>query len=394
MAHLPVPHWPYVFGPHCEEIDGGIPNVAGSPETGSAKTAADIEQDVTLSADQSKCVQELVLETVTDLVERDPSAVVLVFSDHGPEARLDWWRPNDAGMRERLANFVALYAPGHPGLLPDNVTLINVLPRLFNAYSGPNLVILDDRMYFGFDRVTRSVRRVESNPWTGCPFVSRRSLQSPAEARCATGPWDVVPPRASATPQRHDERERDRQLTEYVVEPIAVSGVEQRRRELEPQRKERDRDRDRYPKPPRSRSANANEREWGERRLEGNESHRPRPGEPGGDGRRTPRATGCHRRWQSTFAGRRGSTREGPTTTGRTNAPDCGGDDAEWDGPPENAGRTVNGTSRYSRTGGYIVGEVAAFTRYGPPTEAAGRSLRLQATPGLARRRGGSPSRA
>ena len=97
-------------------------------------------------------------------MEHDPSAVVLVFSDHGPEARLDWWRPDDQGMRERIANFVAVYAPGHAGLLPDDVTLINVLPRLFNAYLGTDLSILDDRTYFGLDRVTSAVRLVEADP--------------------------------------------------------------------------------------------------------------------------------------------------------------------------------------------------------------------------------------
>ena len=65
------------------------------------------------------------------------------MSDHGPDARLDWWRPADEGMRERLANFVALRTPGQAGLLPDDVTLINVLPRLFNAYLGTNLALLD-----------------------------------------------------------------------------------------------------------------------------------------------------------------------------------------------------------------------------------------------------------
>ena len=67
-------------------------------------------------------------------------------------------------MRDRLANFVAVRAPGQVNLLPENVTLINVLPRIFNAYLGTDLPIREDRTYFGLDRVTHSVRQVAVSP--------------------------------------------------------------------------------------------------------------------------------------------------------------------------------------------------------------------------------------
>jgi hypothetical protein len=161
LVHLPIPHFPFIFGRDCDAIDGGLPNTAGNPDTGSSKTPAEIEREAVLTADQTICAQKLLGEAVTKLIERDPNAVVLVFSDHGPDVRLDWWKPDDEGMRERLSNFVALRAPGNPGLLPDDVTLINALPRIFNAYLGTDLPLREDRTYFGLDRVTGSVRLVD-----------------------------------------------------------------------------------------------------------------------------------------------------------------------------------------------------------------------------------------
>jgi len=67
------------------------------------------------------------------------SAVVIVFSDHGPETRLNWFAPEPEPIRERIANLFAARTPGHPGLFPDDITLVNVLPDLFRPYFGVDL---------------------------------------------------------------------------------------------------------------------------------------------------------------------------------------------------------------------------------------------------------------
>jgi hypothetical protein len=77
--------------------------------------------------------------------------VVIVFSDHGPQTLLSYADPDDRGIETRLANLFAARTPGRPRLFPDDVTLVNVLPILFNGYLGTNLPLQPDATYFGPD---------------------------------------------------------------------------------------------------------------------------------------------------------------------------------------------------------------------------------------------------
>ena len=118
----PSPHWPYVFTETCEPahpIEGpaeGIGRGGGDPETVAAVAA------------QTKCIDTMLAKTTAEIVARDPNAVVIAFSDHGPDEHLDWWDPDSAGIAERSSNLFAARTPGHEALFPDDVTLVNVLP--------------------------------------------------------------------------------------------------------------------------------------------------------------------------------------------------------------------------------------------------------------------------
>jgi hypothetical protein len=67
-------------------------------------------------------------------VADDPGAIVILFGDHG--IRLD------AGVSvEYFRNFFAARTPGHPDLFPDDISPVNVLPLIENAYLGTTLPI-------------------------------------------------------------------------------------------------------------------------------------------------------------------------------------------------------------------------------------------------------------
>ena len=62
--------------------------------------------------------------------------VIVVMSDHGPGSDFSWTDPLDSDYVARASNFMAAYTPGHPGLIGDRLTPVNLFPTLFDAYLG------------------------------------------------------------------------------------------------------------------------------------------------------------------------------------------------------------------------------------------------------------------
>jgi hypothetical protein len=143
--HLPSPHWPVVFDARCDFRPGDRYSL-GSVER---KNRAGDATSVALVANQTRCVDALLSKTIGSVVAADPDAVVLVLSDHGPEERLDWAAPSEPGMGERMANLFWARTPGRTDVFPADVSLVNVLPRLFNAYMGTRIPYHPDQMFFG-----------------------------------------------------------------------------------------------------------------------------------------------------------------------------------------------------------------------------------------------------
>jgi hypothetical protein len=108
-------------------------------------------------------VDSLVGPALASIVAADPGAVIIVFSDHGPQQILSWSDPDDAGTKARRANRFAARTPGHSSLFPDDVTLVNVLPVLFNVYFGTDLPLQPDDTYFG-PGLDGSMHRIETEP--------------------------------------------------------------------------------------------------------------------------------------------------------------------------------------------------------------------------------------
>jgi hypothetical protein len=145
FMHLPVPHLPFVFEADCSaRPDDGYttgPNARGY-HAGDATSLA-------VTAAQTECVDSLLADTVGPLVAADPDAVVLVLSDHGPEDRLDWWDPSADGIADRMANLFWARTPGVANVFPADVSLVNVLPLLFNAYLGSDIPLHPNDLWFG-----------------------------------------------------------------------------------------------------------------------------------------------------------------------------------------------------------------------------------------------------
>jgi hypothetical protein len=142
---LPVPHPPFVFDEHCDRwavSTAMFGSLERDRRSGTSQTAA-------MNMAQTRCVDSLVTDAVLAVVAIDPTAVIVVFSDHGPEERLDWWAPEPGPVADRMANFFAARTPGEAQVFPDDVSLVNVMPLLLNAYFGTSIPLADDRQFFG-----------------------------------------------------------------------------------------------------------------------------------------------------------------------------------------------------------------------------------------------------
>ena len=145
FAHLPAPHAPYVFASDCSmRLQGYL-----TPTPPAVRDPTSTAIRVVAEADQTACVDHLLSQAVRSIVAARPNAVVILLSDHGPDELVDWAAPAEPGLGNRFANLFWARTPGRSGLFPDDVTLVNVLPILFNAYFGTALPLHPDDLFLG-----------------------------------------------------------------------------------------------------------------------------------------------------------------------------------------------------------------------------------------------------
>ncbi len=144
FLHLPLPHPPYAFDRSC----GASPVTMFTFQT-IDPNGPEVPAGMQVVVDQTRCIDTMLMHALTVLVDADPSAVVILMSDHGPDVRFDWDVPREPGLSDRVACLLAARTPGADGLLPDDITLVNVLPMLFNRYLGTNLPLRPDDTYLG-----------------------------------------------------------------------------------------------------------------------------------------------------------------------------------------------------------------------------------------------------
>jgi hypothetical protein len=138
LAHALSPHPPFIF-----DASGAIPHVKACYAAGCAVWTTQrlvlglsAAEYASLLGGQIAFINQKVLEMVDHVTADDPEAVIVLFGDHGIRF--------DAGVStEYFRNFFAARTPGHPGLFPDDISPVNVLPMIENTYLGAELPIRD-----------------------------------------------------------------------------------------------------------------------------------------------------------------------------------------------------------------------------------------------------------
>ncbi|UCE02230.1 MAG: sulfatase-like hydrolase/transferase [Candidatus Latescibacterota bacterium] len=151
FAHLLAPHPPFVFD---EEGRSVSPERPFGFYDGSDfyKHGGSREEYVRSYAAQARYVTRRLETMLTQLLEssRRPP-VILLQSDHGPGAHLDWRSIPDSDLRERFGILFAVYLPGFETItLPHDMSPVNTFRLVFDLYFGSELGPLEHRSYYTF----------------------------------------------------------------------------------------------------------------------------------------------------------------------------------------------------------------------------------------------------
>jgi hypothetical protein len=146
FAHIILPHPPFVFSsngtPINPERSFTLSDASDYPGTPEQYRDEYVGQMQFLN---SKL--EMMIESILQNSQYPP--IILLQADHGPGMLTDFASAANTCLTERLSTFAAYHLPMvDPGIVPDNITSVNLFRIIFNEYFGANLPILEDSQYY------------------------------------------------------------------------------------------------------------------------------------------------------------------------------------------------------------------------------------------------------
>lgn len=144
FAHTVPPHAPYAYNRDC--------SIKPQFDHGYAEALFGQEQEFFEGyLDNIICTNKYALEFAAYVTENDPSAIVVLFSDHGSHFTMDWnsktWTEHQ--IRERYASFNAVRAPDScQKHLYDDMSNVNIMRFIFACLTETAPDYLEDRYYF------------------------------------------------------------------------------------------------------------------------------------------------------------------------------------------------------------------------------------------------------
>jgi hypothetical protein len=146
LTHVMAPHTPFLFA-----ADGSprppqdcFPAQCSLWETEMQRVRMTLEEYGAGWIPQIKYTNQLILKGVDEVLDLDPNAVIVVFSDHGI-------RYDRADREEQLRNFLAIRSPRNNSVLLSDTSAVNILPIIFNTYFRTELPIRDYSGWYSGD---------------------------------------------------------------------------------------------------------------------------------------------------------------------------------------------------------------------------------------------------
>lgn len=150
FLHLMTPHEPFLYADDCSPGDGWT----HMPE----QESQNMEKLRKYYAAQVRCLDKLLLATVTEILARAPQPpVIIIQSDHGRgrvtddalhSTAMGFTDTLSAQVGERFSLFAAYRFAGADSLIYDGITPVNVIPTLRHVLFGAPLQRLPDRSFY------------------------------------------------------------------------------------------------------------------------------------------------------------------------------------------------------------------------------------------------------
>jgi hypothetical protein len=155
FSHILTPHWPFRYEQDC--------TVRTAPRLHHGLDDATLRQEY---GNQVRCLNPLVLEGIDRIIEQDPTAIIIVQSDHGSDFELDWLDAPDEwsveALDERFAAFSAIRMPERCADLPvDGQPLVNTFSLVFACIEGREPELLEYRAFLSPWEETEAMEEVD-----------------------------------------------------------------------------------------------------------------------------------------------------------------------------------------------------------------------------------------
>ncbi len=145
LAHITVPHPPYLFGANGEPVADTVLKMSGWVWT---QTENYVNQLIFVNKKVEMLVDEI-------LSNSEVPPIVVLQADHGGASTFShpkgpgWEQPTEIMLKERMRIFNAYYLPqGGSDLLYDSITPVNTFRLIFDYYLHTDYGLLDDQSYY------------------------------------------------------------------------------------------------------------------------------------------------------------------------------------------------------------------------------------------------------
>lgn len=144
FAHMVVPHPPFVF-----DASGNSIEVTSLLKRDGSHYQGTREKYLRQYTEQLKYINTLTEQMISGILKNSKTPPIIILqSDHGPGAYLDWESMENSCLKERVKILNAYYLPDPSPNIPSNITPVNSFRLVLATYFGVQLDRLENRSYY------------------------------------------------------------------------------------------------------------------------------------------------------------------------------------------------------------------------------------------------------